>query len=133
MITYLDSSAFLAVVNPSDNCHASAVAVWQGLIDREERLITSSYVLIETIAVMHRRLGTGVVYRFLNDILPAVELVWADVSDHTAAVSVMFAHPGKSGPSIVDCVSFQVIRQRRIRDVFAYDKHFEGHGFTLIG
>ena len=31
----------------------------------------------------------------------------------------LVAHPGKSGPSLVDCMSMEVIRRRRIEDVFA--------------
>ena len=133
MSIYIDSSAFLAVIDASDKFHPSAVSVWQELLDQQERLVISSYTLIETIAVLHSRLGTIVVTRFLSDLLPAVEVVWADVSDHKAAVLAMLVRPGKSGPSIVDCMSFHVIRQRQIGDVFTYDKHFQGHGFNVIG
>lgn len=133
MSTFVDASAFFAVMDQSDRCHSSAISMWQSLLDHEKPLVTSSYVLIETISLMHNRFGTGLVRRFLNDIVPVVEIVWADVPDHVAAVSAMLVHTGKSGPSLVDCMSFHVIRQRQICDVFAYDKHFEGHGFNLIG
>jgi predicted nucleic acid-binding protein len=133
MSTYIDSSAFLAVIDADDRYHPSAISAWQRLLDREEPLVISSYTLIETIAVMHRRLGTQTVRRFLEEILPAVEVVWADVTDHKTAVLDMLVRSGKSGPSIVDCMSFHVIRQRQIGDVFTYDKHFQGHGFNLIG
>lgn len=133
MSAYVDASAFLAIINSSDQKHASSVSVWQDLLDREEHLITSNYVLLEIIALIHNRLGTEVVHKFLGDLMPVVELVWADVSDHQSAVSAMLTHPGKGGPSIVDCMSFHVIKQRRIQYVFAYDRHFSEQGFNLIG
>jgi len=131
--TYIDSSAFIAVIDASDRYHPSAASVWRELIDHNEQLVISSYTLFETIALIHRRLGTETVRRFLEDMLPVVEVAWVDVSDHTAVVPAMLARPGKSGPSIVDCMSFHVIGQRGIRDVFTYDKHFAEQGFNVIG
>lgn len=133
MMTYIDTSAFLAMLDPSDHRYSRAVQTWQMLVDREDRLLISSYVLIETISVLHRRFGMHVVGRFLADIMPVLEIAWMDVNFHTIAVSALLSHPGKGGPSLVDCMSFEVIRQQRIQDVFAYDKHFEGRGFTVIG
>jgi predicted nucleic acid-binding protein len=112
----------------NDPKHKAATATWGRLVTDDETVVTSSYNLIETISLLHSRHGTDVVQRFLSDILPLVEVVWVDVPMHAAAVTAMLAHPGKSGPSLVDCISIEVIRRRRIEDVFAYD-----HGFNLLG
>ena len=133
MTTYVDASAFFAIVSPSDQNHQAAVAAWVDLVKKREHLVTSNYVLIETITLLHARLGTPAVQRFLGDVMSIVEVVWADVGSHVAAVTAMLAHPGKGGPSLVDCMSFEVIRERRITDVFTYDRHFDGHGFRIIG
>ena len=133
MVVYVDASAFFALVGQSDQKHQAATTTWLDLLKKPEHLVTSNYVLIETIALSHARLGTPAVERYLSDIIPVVEVVWADVNSHIAAVTAMLAHPGKSGPSLVDCMSFEVIRERRISDVFTYDRHFDGHGFTVIG
>ena len=130
---YVDASAFFAIISASDKNHEAAVTAWRDLGKRKEHLVSSSYVMIETISLLHARLGTPGAEKYLSDILPVVEVVWADVSSHMAAVTAMLAHPGKSGPSLVDCMSFEVIRERRISDVFTYDRHFDGHGFTVIG
>jgi predicted nucleic acid-binding protein len=117
----------------NDPKHKAATATWGRLVTDDETVVTSSYNLIETISLLHSRHGTDVVQRFLSDILPLVEVVWVDVPMHAAAVTAMLAHPGKSGPSLVDCISIEVIRRRRIEDVFAYDRHFADHGFNLLG
>lgn len=133
MVTYVDASAFFAIVSSSDKNNQAAEAAWIELLDKGAHLVTSNYVLIETIALLHARLGTLAVQRYLSDIMPMVEVAWADVGSHVAAVTAMLAHPGKGGPSLVDCMSFEVIRERRITEVFTYDRHFEGRGFTIIG
>ena len=130
---FADTSAFLALLNAGDPKHTAATDTWIRLVERDEYVITSSYTLIETITLLHSRQGTAIVEQFLSDIMPLVEVVWADVPMHTAAITAMLAHPGRSGPSLVDCMSFEVIRQRRIEDAFAYDPHFAGRGFKVIG
>jgi predicted nucleic acid-binding protein len=130
---FADTSAFLAILNAGDPKHKAATDTWDCLVDQDEHVITSSYTLIETITLLHSRQGTAVVEQFLSDIMSLVEIVWADVPMHMAAVTAMLAHPGKSGPSLVDCMSFEVIRRRRIEDAFAYDPHFAGRGFNVIG
>lgn len=133
MSIYVDTSAFLAVINPSDNKHSSASRSWINLVKQSQRMVTSQYALVETITLIHSRHGTSGVERFLTDIAPVVEIAWPDVNSHSAAVRAMLAHPGKSGPSLVDCMSFEVIRQRGIKDVFSYDRHFSGRGFKIVG
>jgi len=132
-MTYLDTSAFLAILNPSDRNHQSAITAWSELGKRQDHLVISNYVMIEAIVLLHARFGTQAAERYLGDILPVVEVVWADVKSHLAAVTAMLAHPGTGGPSLVDCMSFEVIRERRITDVFTYDRHFDGRGFDIIG
>jgi len=132
-MVYVDASAFIAIISASDKNHEAAVTAWRDLGRKKEHLVMSNYVMIETIALLHARLGTPAVQRFLTDTTPVIEVVWADVSSHVAAVTAMLAHPGKGGPSLVDCMSFEVIRERRIADVFTYDRHFDGHGLTIIG
>jgi len=131
--TYVDTSAFIALAHHDDIMNVRASKMWADLVERREVVVTSLYVVIETIALLHRRFGTHTVEQFLSDIMPLVQIVWAEVPMHMAAVTAMLAHPGKSGPSLVDCMSFEVIRKRRIEDAFAYDPHFAGRGFNVIG
>lgn len=132
-MTYVDTSALFAIVSASDRNHESAVAAWRVLGRKKEHLVTSNYVMIETIVLLHSRLGTPAAQQFLANTMPVIEVVWADLGSHIAAVTAMLAHPGKSGPGLVDCMSFEVIRERRITEVFTYDRHFDGRGFTIIG
>ena len=133
MSVYIDTSAFYAIVDTTDANHRPAVQVWQSLLRDGEALVTSLYVVTETVALLHHRFGTDVVSRFVQDDLPVVSVHWIDQATHSAALGAMLATPGRSGPSLTDCASFEIIRGSRIDRVFAYDRHFRSRGFDLVG
>lgn len=133
MSTYIDTSAFLAVSNANDPQHTSAAALWNNLLRNGESVVTSNYVAVETITLLHRRHGLPAVRRFVDDLLPVVLIEWVDPSVHVAALSAVLASSSRRGPSLVDCGSFEVIRRSGIDHVFAYDQHFRDRGFALVG
>ncbi len=57
MSVFVDTSALLAVLDAGDAQHPPARAAWQTLLERDERLITTSYVPVETFALVQNRLG----------------------------------------------------------------------------
>ncbi len=59
MMTYVDTSAFVAILNRADENHAGARRIWSELLTQQEQLLTTSHVLVETIAVVQRRLVAG--------------------------------------------------------------------------
>jgi len=129
--TYVDTSALLAVFDADDPQHRAAAETWFGLLDSEERVVASNYVVVETVSLLHRRFGIPTVNRFLTDMLPAINVAWVSESLHSVAVSALLAS-GKCGPSLVDCVSFETMRQLDIRAAFCYDKHFSDAGFHTL-
>jgi predicted nucleic acid-binding protein len=133
MTVYVDTSAFYAIVDSTDAHHLAAAQTWQASVENDAKLITSFYVVTEALALFHNRLGTEIIARFLQDNLPMVLVLWPDLSIHNRALSAMLATPGRSGPSLTDCVSLELIRTHGIERVFAYDQHFENRGFEVIG
>jgi len=133
MSVYVDSSAFLAVANSQDEQHEPAVRTWQGLVDRREQILTTNYVAVEAATLIHSRHGIPALRRFAEDLLSAVLIEWIDPPTHSAAMAAVLASGGKESPSLVDCVGFEIIRKSKVDRVFAYDRHFEGRGFELIG
>jgi uncharacterized protein len=39
---------------------------------------------------------------------------------------------GRRKLSLVDCTSFEIMRQHAVRTAFAFDSHFEEQGFELL-
>ena len=96
-----------------------------------EPLVTTSYVLLETCALVQRRLGIDVLRRFCEEIVPILDVEWVGQDQHEAAVTALLA-AGRKGLSLVDCVSFSAMRRNGIKDVFAFDPHFEEQGFNRL-
>jgi uncharacterized protein len=130
MSCFVDTSGFLAVANPDDAEHPVAAERWRALIERGERLVSSNYVVVETITVLHHRYGVIAVRRFCADVLQAISVAWVDEPVHAAAVGALLAG-GRRGPSLVDCASFEIMRREGISAALAFDRHFEDLGYAL--
>ena len=131
MIIFLDTSAILAALNRNDHFHLGAKQAWQELLSADNLLITSSYVLIEVNALLQNRFGMEAVRLFESDFRPILEIIWVDEPLHQRGLSALLA-ANRRQLSLVDCISFEIMRQRRIERVFTFDEHFEEQGFVVI-
>jgi predicted nucleic acid-binding protein len=128
---FIDTSAFLAVLDAADRHHKKAKAVWFDLVRDEVPILCHSYVLVETLALLQHRFGLEAVETFENDVAPILTVEWVDENLHRAGVSKVLSS-GRKKLSLVDCVSFEVMRRLGIRTAFAFDKHFQGREFDVV-
>jgi predicted nucleic acid-binding protein len=128
---FVDTSAFLALGVASDSAHERAVRAFEGIRARRETLVTSSYVLVETYALLARRHGLEAVRVFRDTMAPLLGVVWVEATLHDRGLDLMLKL-GKRAVSLVDTVSFLVIRDHKLDVVFAYDGDFEEQGFPLV-
>ena len=131
MKCFIDTSALLAVLNRDDENHAVAALTWRQLLTGDWQLVTSSYVLVEAFALCQNRLGIQAAKALQNDIVPILEIIWIDTQLHTAAANAVIA-AGKRKLSLVDCASFEIMRDKNISKAFAFDSHFAEQGFALL-
>ena len=131
MSVFVDTSAFYAALDVEDDNHSVAQQIWQQLLQGHVLLHSTSYVVVETFALVQRRLGMAAVRVLQEDLMPFVVIHWVDQETHTAGVESLITVDRRS-LSLVDCVSFVVMRQLGIRDAFAFDDHFTEQGFTLL-
>jgi predicted nucleic acid-binding protein len=128
---YVDTSAFLAVLNANDRFHTRARHRWEQLIEDGSSLFCNNYVLIETIAVLKNRIGMDAVMAFQNDVRPVLTVLWIDEDLHLRAVSAVLAAQRRR-LSLVDCASFESMRLAETRQAFAFDAHFEEQSFEVL-
>jgi len=131
MTVFVDTSAFLAVLDAGDANHGQATQIWQDLVNREETLVCSNYVLIETFALVQNRLGMPAVSVLQNDILPVINVEWIDEPLHRAGVSALLT-ADRRRLSLVDCTSFETMRLLGIQQAFTLDQHFSEQGFECL-
>ncbi len=132
MTTFVDTSAFYALLTQEDAQHDRASA-WLDTIASEgsESLLTHNYVVLETISLVHRRLGGPMSRLFIESLLPVCETTFVDQDLHTRATIAFLAGLGRR-PSFVDRVSFELMRARNIRRAFAFDPDFTREGFETV-
>jgi predicted nucleic acid-binding protein len=92
---------------------------------------THNYVVLETAAVVQRRLGTAAVRELHDVLLLPLTVVWVDRELHQAGVAALLA-AGARRVSLVDHVSFELMHRERIETAFAFDRDFATQGFSLI-
>lgn len=131
MNVYVDTSAFLAVLNRDDEHHAEAKGIWLRLLDDGTPMGTSSHVLVETAAILQNRLGLDAVRTFFAAIYPLLEIVWVDAELMSMAIPLLIA-ANRRNLSLVDCCSFLTVQRLKVNKVFAFDRHFEERGFELL-
>jgi uncharacterized protein len=128
--TFVDTSAWYALLDRADPNHAGASDQWRELVSSES-LVTHSYVLVESTALVQRRLGIEAVDSLVNDLAAPATVTWVDAGLHQRAVASLLA-ARRRHVSLVDWVSFELMRQRSISRAFAFDDDFRQQGFTVV-
>src|ERR1700731_521402 len=131
MTVFVDTSALYAVFDRDDSSHRSPREIWTRLVTEDATLLTTNYVLVETSALFQRRLGLPALRAFHEDIVPLLNVEWISEQMHVAGVAAVLAAARKK-LSLVDCVSFQIMRQQGVRAAFCFDSHFREQGFEIL-
>jgi predicted nucleic acid-binding protein len=128
MSVFIDTSAIIALVDADDARHDEAARVFRALVE-EGTLVTTNYVEVETLAVARRRLGSEIAFQLIDSLFPLFDTRWVDSGTHAAAAA---AYRAAAGPaSLVDHVSFAVMRREQIASAFAFDRDFRAQGFLM--
>ncbi len=127
----VDTAAFYALLDRADPAHPAAVAAFEQLRAVDATLVTHQYVLVETTALLQRRLGMAAVRRFTDDLLPLAEVVWIDAELHAQAREALLA-ADRRDVSLVDRVSLLVMRRLGIGQAFTFDADFTAEGFEVV-
>jgi predicted nucleic acid-binding protein len=127
----VDTSALYAVLDRDDRNHAAAKATWTRLLEADETLLVTNYLVVETTALLQHRLGLEAVRVLCGDVLPALDVYWITEADHLHAQNALLA-TDRRRLSLVDCSTFHVMRSRMVRTAFVFDPHFHEQGFDVL-
>jgi len=133
MHVFVDTAAWIALLNNSDGLHTQAQQVMRDLQARNDGLVTTEFVLLEVadaFAAPSSRLRAakfidGLRSMTLLDIFPATQTLLIE------GWSLFKSRPDKAW-GLTDCTSFVVMTQERITQVFTSDHHFEQAGFHRL-
>lgn len=126
MIVFVDTSALYALLDEDDANHLRAVETLGRL--KGAQLLTHAYVVVETLALVSRRLGWPAAERLLAAILPLINVTLVDAALHEAALAA-YREARSATISFVDRTSFTFMRGQGIELAFAFDTDFTTAGF----
>jgi uncharacterized protein len=122
---FVDSSAFYAAADDGDRSSARARA----LLSREEGLLTTDHVLVESWLLLQRRIGPDAANRFWAAVRAgAATVVHVTPTDLDASWAMGERFPDQSF-SIVDRSSFAVMERLGVHRAVAFDDDFAVYRF----
>ncbi len=130
---FIDTGALLGRLDRRDQHHQIASELWKEIEFHREPCTTSSFVLTELFTLAGRRTSYGFAAQRAREIYRSnlLEIVRPGEDDEMKAL-VYFEKFADQGVSFTDCVSFALMRRRRIHRVFTFDRHFGFAGFEAV-
>jgi uncharacterized protein len=135
---FVDSSAWYRFIVPGRSrtdgqAYEAVRAAFEEQRNGGARLATTSLVVAETHQLLLARTDRRTARRFL-DVIPAsrIVLVRPTEAQERAAITEWLDRFADQDFSLTDCVSFAVMRERRISRALALDRHFTIAGFERL-
>ena len=131
MSLFVDTSALLAFLDADQPRHAEVIDAWDRAVAERRTLFTSNYVLVESFALVERRLGFEALRALADVLVPILRLLWVDEELHAAGVASLFTARRRQ-LSLVDCTSFELMRRHGLSEALALDDDFARQGYRLL-
>lgn len=130
MSVFVDSSGLYPLFDSDSAEHHVAAEEWTRLLDEGAALRTHCYVVVETAALLQRRIGMAAATALHQAVVPLLSVRYVDRKLHDEATTSLCA-ASRRKVSLVDWASFGMMRDEHLTEAFAFDGHFVEQGFTL--
>lgn len=132
MKAFVDTSGWVALFDKADKYHRRTVKEWNKLQGRSLHLLTSDYIIDETLTHLSDACGRHVAVSFGGWLLRTnyIEIARVDETMWDNAWQMFQVYDDKEW-SFTDCVSFNLMQAYRLWVAFTFDHHFEQAGFQL--
>ncbi|MCX6893159.1 MAG: PIN domain-containing protein [Verrucomicrobiota bacterium] len=130
---FVDTAGWVACADGTDPAHERTTASRDHWLDEGGLLITTDYVVDETLTLLRFRLGLDAAEAWWRQVDGSSRLRWEFISLGRAdkARSWLFRYKDKTF-SFTDCTSFVVMRELKLQDVLTTDHHFTQAGFHTL-
>lgn len=130
---FVDTGAWIALAERNDVHHLQACAFADQLRRENAILITSDYVIDETITWLRYNASHKVATDFATQVVSSdvTEIIYVDETNFNHAVELFIKYDDQKF-SFTDCSSFILMRSNRIKQAFSFDAHFLTAGFELL-
>ncbi len=130
---FVDTSAWVALADKDDFRHKDAAAIFPSLLKTYHGLITSNLVIAESYILILKGLGHSAAMNFLDRINSSPRIIRiCSIPDIEEDAEEILGKYHDQDFSYTDAVSFSIMRMRKVKKAFSFDKHFQTMGFVKI-
>lgn len=132
---FVDTAGWYAVSSADDRWHDLATRYYLDLLDQGCTILTSDYILDETITRLRYDVNHASALTFWRQIEPAIStgvltVQWVDRRIWMAAMNIFRRYEDQDF-SFTDCTSFVLAEVEAVDEVFTIDRHFLTMGFVI--
>jgi hypothetical protein len=130
---FVDTAGWMACADAADPAHARARAARDAALERGLRLVTTDYVVDETLTLVRMRLGIEAAEAWWAQVdgSPRVRHETIDALRAEKARALFFRHRDKDY-SFTDCTSFVAMRELKLKEALTTDSRFRQMGFVVL-
>lgn len=133
MRLFVDTSAWFALHDTRDQNHKEAIAKSLEIKRRKIELVTSEYIIDESITLIRHKISHKAAVIFGESLLFSNIVMILDIShaDRLRAWELFKKYEDKSF-SFTDCTSFVLMKNSGVRKAFTFDEHFKQVGMDIF-
>ncbi|MBN2093669.1 PIN domain-containing protein [candidate division KSB1 bacterium] len=130
---FVDTGAWAALYNPRDPYYSNAQMFLKNFQHQKIALMTTDYILDESITLIRRRASHSQAITFKNslDSSSSIKIVSIDDCIRSQAWDI-FCKYSDHEFSFTDCTSFALMRSIGLKKAFTFDLHFVIAGFEIF-
>ena len=130
---FVDTGGWMACADRSDPAHVACTAARDATLEAGRILITTDFVVDETLTLIRCRLGLAAANTWWQQIDGSARVRWERVeNDRFVRARNLFFQYRYKDLSFTDCTSFAVMRELRLTTVITTDGHFRQAGFDVL-
>ena len=133
MRLFVDTSAWLALNDRNDQYHNKAVLKSTEIKRQKIELITSEYIIDESITLIRYRVSHKAAVIFGDSLINSniVRIIDVTGEDRIKAWEMFKGYEDKE-LSFTDCISFVIMKNLKLYKAFTFDEHFKQMGFEIF-
>ena len=129
-LVFLDTSAIYALADPRNYDHAAVRAAYDGL---EYTFFLHELILVEAFSLLTKRLHKQAAFRTVDAFRLSTRVEKTPLTpDLLEAGWQRCRRYADKNWDWIDCVSFELMERRRVREALSFDRHFMQAGFSLL-
>ena len=133
MKVFVDTSAWLALNDKSDQYHHKALSKSSEIKEQKIGLVTSEYIFDESIILIRYRISHQAAVDFGDSLLASCIIEIIDITDADRwRAWTLFKRYGDKELSFTDCTSFALMERMKLKKAFTFDEHFKKVGFNIF-